>query len=290
MKIYEIITERSGQQKVVTMYHGTSSVFLPSIRKFGLDPNPKPIRKPGDPHPSQIRKLGLDPIPAQKSWYPDGKEALLSYGGVYITTSNDVATTAAQAAAKRHGGEPILITVQYVLGSGGLDEDQANDTILKSFFLSSNSVDFAKKLANELLSKYKIVYPIGSYQDFINLYKLMMKRYLMWIKADPDPNGIFKRTDSTFWTASELAYNMMSEDLYVYLAHEPYRNLVKKIIEKTKVSKPELTYSKPDSEGNIYIDKFTNVRVTRPITFRGKTRIVDISKIQKQNENNIKRL
>lgn len=256
MKIHEIITERSGQQKVVTMYHGTSSVFLPSIQKFGLNPNP-----------------------AQKSFGLEDGEAWASYGGIYLTTAKNMAQAAARSAVRNHGGEPILITVQYVLGSGGLDEDQANDTIIKSFFLSSNSVDFAKKLANELLSKYKIVYPIGSYQDFINLYKLMKKRYLMWIKADPDPNGIFKRTNSTFWTASELAYNMMSEDLYVYLAHEPYRNLVKKIIEKTKVSKPELTYSKPDSEGNIYIDKFTNVRVTRPITFRGKTRIVDISKI-----------
>ena len=144
MKIHEIITERSSQQKVVTMYHGTSSVFLPSIQKFGLDPNPKPIRKPGDPHPSQIRKLGLDPIPAQKSFGIEDGEEWASYGGIYLTTAKNMAQAAARSAVRNHGGDPILITVQYVLGSGGLDEDQANDTILKSFFLSSNSVDFAK--------------------------------------------------------------------------------------------------------------------------------------------------
>ena len=271
MKIHEIITERSSQQKVVTMYHGTSSVFLPSIQKFGLDPNPKPIRKPGDPHPSQIRKLGLDPIPAQKTWYPDGKEALLSYGGVYITTSNDVATTAAQAAAKRHGGEPILITVQYVLGSGGLDEDIVHPLIIKSFFYSLEVNEFVNDFTAWLQQLYNIKYPQGNRQDLINMYNFMYSKFKQWIKDDPNPQGPRPRIyPTTYQEIEDIAQYMLNKGAYaLYLEDNTYRNQIKKIMEIIKVSKDNRKTS----------HDYINVRITRPITFRGKTRIVDISKI-----------
>lgn len=246
MKINEIITERAGQQRVVIMYHGTSSTFLPSIQKFGLDPNP-----------------------LKKSFY--FSDAWQSYGGIYLTTSKQMAKAASDAAVGRHGGEPILITVQYVLGSGGLDEDNANQFILLSFIHASMAHEFTKYVVDAFLSVYGITYPKGSYQDFKNLFSLMSNRTINLLHDDPDFGD---------WTEHEFVNKMMIDSKYhhVFMGYPQYRDLVKKIIEKAKVTNTPHTDSL-DSNGELDATQFTNVRVTRPIKFRGKTRIIDISKI-----------
>ena len=96
MLVSELLVERRLQRTRI-MYHGTSSVFLPSIMKHGLIPNA--------PH---------------KSF---GDDAWASYGGVYLTSKPAYAKKATKFAVETHGGDPILITVQLVVGSGGLDED-----------------------------------------------------------------------------------------------------------------------------------------------------------------------
>ena len=97
MKISELLLERR-LQKTRIMYHGTSSINLESIRASGLLPD----------------------IKQKTSWPP-------SYGGVYLTSSKHYATTAANHTANKFGGDPILLTVQYVMTSGGIDEDTLFD-------------------------------------------------------------------------------------------------------------------------------------------------------------------
>jgi len=273
MLISEIINE--DRQKVVNMYHGTSSVFLSSIRKFGLDPNPKPIRKPGDPHPLQIRKLGLGPTPTQKSWGNNDKTWASYDGGVYLSSERQIAEVAAIDAVGNYGGEPIVITVQYFLGSAGLDEDHANDILIKSFFNSKNVNEFIEIVTNEFNSEFKINYPKNNYKDLVDLYNLIELRYKEWVKDDPDPQGLFPRANSNYWTPSNLAYAMHTDadNADVIMAYQPYRSIVKKIIDKAKV------FNVKGSKSDYFnLPKEINIRVTRPIKFKGKTRIIKIEK------------
>lgn len=244
MKIHEILNEgRPGQQKVVKMYHGTSSVFLPSIQKFGLDPNPE--------HKSFGAGIGDE-------WE--------SWGGVYLTSTKVFAEEAAEYAVEIHGGEPIIITVQYVLGSGGLDEDHANKIIFDNFFKSSNANEFMSKIIDILKKQYKINYPKNNYNDFIDLYEIMKPRYAQWLNDSP-------------WYATWLKKNPNSktpivdpyDHLDLFLGYQPYRYRVEKIINKSKVF--PVIHDKPKHKDSV------NIRITRPIKFKGKTRIVNISQI-----------
>lgn len=210
MKINEILLEgRPGRQNVKTMYHGTSSVYLPSIKKFGLLPN------------------------TPNKGFGDVNYGYETYGGVYLTADRGTAEEAAEEVSKMTDGDPIIITVQYVLGSGGSDEDQVTMDIinayeenkkLEKFFQTMKLSDVGKNLPHQ---DHKIFY------DLHTVIRKLKRKY----GADAQ------------------------EDI---LADPAFRQLVKKIIEKTKI------YN---------IDQYTNVRVTRPIGFRGKTRITKIESI-----------
>lgn len=99
MRVVEL-TERR-QQRTEIMYHGTSSNLVPSILKFGL--LARPPKKTYD----------VDTFGAQTA----------SMGGVYVADNKDFANMIAQEAVETHGGEPALVTLQYVKGSGDIDED-----------------------------------------------------------------------------------------------------------------------------------------------------------------------
>lgn len=94
------ITERK-QQRTEIMYHGTSSKLVPSILKNGLLATPPK------------KTYDVDTYGA----------ATASMGGVYVADNKEFANLIAQEAVGTHGGEPALVTLQYVKGSGDLDED-----------------------------------------------------------------------------------------------------------------------------------------------------------------------
>lgn len=207
MRINELLIEsRPGRQQVRVMYHGTSSTYLPSIKKYGLLPNP-----PNKGFGAEL--YGYE-----------------SYGGVYLSADRGTAVEAADEVAARTDGDPIVITVQYVLGSGGTDEDEITIEILDiyqdnkkpdKFFQAMQMSDIGKKL------------PRQDHQIFNDLH-IVIRKLKRKYGADAD------------------------EDI---LAHPAFRQLVKIIIEKTKM------YN---------VGPYSNVRIARPIGFRGKTRITSI--------------
>lgn len=97
---YQEITERQ-QQRTEIMYHGTSSKLVPSILKNGLLANPPK------------KTYDVDTFGASTA----------SMGGVYVADNKEFANAIAQEAVETHGGEPALVTIQYVKGSADLDED-----------------------------------------------------------------------------------------------------------------------------------------------------------------------
>jgi hypothetical protein len=115
MKIRDIITERQ-QQRVMTMYHGTSSKLVPSILKNGL----------------------LAKAPKKTYDVDTYGDATASMGGVYIAPEREFAEYIAGEAVQAHGGEPAMVTLQYVKGSGGTDEDEITQAIGDGFAATIN--------------------------------------------------------------------------------------------------------------------------------------------------------
>jgi hypothetical protein len=94
------ITERK-QQRTQIMYHGTSSKLVPSILKNGLLARPPKKTYDVDTYGAEVASMG----------------------GVYVADEQDLAEAIAEEAVGTHGGEPALVTIQYVKGSGDTDED-----------------------------------------------------------------------------------------------------------------------------------------------------------------------
>ena len=208
---------RPGRQKTVELYHGTTSKFLPSIKKHGLLPN------------TGQQSFGFGDI--------EGRDAYASYGGVYLTKYIDTAEDAAREASSVHGGEPIVITVQYVLGSGGLDEDYVFD----AWFDIVDNVDNPAAASAEALERLAEFTKVRE-----NTARLVREFFDMIgrIKSEKD----------------EYDYD---DDIR---ADPRIRKITKELIQSVK---------------NRDLDNTDNVRVTRPIKFRGKTRITDITQIEK---------
>lgn len=104
MLIIELIHE-SKFRPTTLMYHGTSSVFLRSILKHGMQPNPK-----------------------QRVWTPNDTASIAtptmaSLSGSYWTSDLSLAQSSSNTAVKRVGGEPILIMAQIQTQQAKADED-----------------------------------------------------------------------------------------------------------------------------------------------------------------------
>lgn len=214
-----VISEgRPGRKKVTDLYHGTSTAFFDSILKHGLLP---------EVEHSSYGSIGDDP-------------AFESYGGVYLTKSIGTAAGAALDASKKHGGKPMIVTVQYVVGSGGVDEDYL-------FMSWAGLIYDSKTVSPELIQTALDFFPFKVGNDTRTYTKLFFK--LAIAIRDSMDKGKF--------------------DMYEHVLPDPQiRFVVKKIIESIK-SRPH------DIDGNI-----NNVRVTRPIKFKGKTKIISMQVIE----------
>lgn len=109
MRYSEILCEKPSK-RVSIMYHGTSSVYLRSILKRGLLAHP--------PRATYSRDSGMDNV---------GYDTFS--GGVYLTSRRDSAVSNSEDSVSIHGGEPIVVAVQYVIGSEQVDEDDITSII-----------------------------------------------------------------------------------------------------------------------------------------------------------------
>jgi len=229
MKITELITERR-QQNISVVYHGTSSNFVRSILKTGLSPVP-PKRSWGDSD-----KMGAD------------KESL---PGIYLTPRLDYAQTAAKQSVELNGGTPTLITVQYVSGSGGLDED--NITGIVCYAVSEDYDAFIKDFDHQFL-------------DIISRVKDRLKN-----------TALNNRSIEILKQLVKVAVNITSKnyeevqgtEFRSILSNPQFRQLLIKFTESVKVHSSE----NPDWTSE-------HIKVTRIIGFSGKTKIVKIEDLK----------
>lgn len=114
MRLDEIIIVEKRKQ-IRTVYHGTSSIFLKSILKKGLITTP--------PKPTYDSKNNDWGDPAEDTFS----------GGVYMTPNKKDAVRYAEESVEINGGDPVIIEIDYVVGSEEMDEDSITRVIKVGF-------------------------------------------------------------------------------------------------------------------------------------------------------------
>lgn len=254
MRLEELLYEKK-KKEIRIMYHGTSSDFLRSILKQGL------LATPPTPTYSRDSDLG-DEI----------RHDTLS-GGVYFTKNWSDARENAYYAVTAHGGEPIIIKAQLVVGSEEIDEDDVTYILLNDLnkILPKNItvVDLLKQLSDpafkqstvkkfiELYSKSKSFREISDYaKNILNkMFEYLIKTMQNIIENKPD--RFFTKHYSKDDTIG-VSYSFMT-DLLDFVRHDPeFENLLRQLVKQLKI-------------------KSTNtVRIPRTIGFSGKNKILAI--------------
>lgn len=239
-------------QRTQLMYHGTSSSLVPSILKFGLVADPPKRTYSRD---TDIEQQGYD-----------------SYGGVYLSKDIDLAKDAAHTAAKAHGGDPVLITVQYVLTSGTIDEDEITALFLSALMHEFDTYDM-RSVADQI-NRYRPTIE----RDLLNLIVNYKTRSMMnyhptgEIKFTPDTVAQFKIIISTALDALvSAAEDNSNTDSSYYIEYY----LLPKLRYNTVYDHAIMQLFKSLRSRNS-----TTVRVARNIGFKGKTRILSIQNLK----------
>jgi len=251
MQIKDILSERRIQ-RVQTMFHGTSSTLVPSILKHGLLANP--------PKTTYSRDSNVD-----TSGYDTFK------GGIYLTSDVDKAEEGADMASAAHQGDPVLITLQYVLSSGGIDEDDIMSIMTEA-------------ILSDLPTKIETISDAAKYYSDNRNFQTALQRIE---RAYTDPSTINLSSYNARPAKIKLNRNALVE--LKVLATVVLRHIADQTARDRKV-RNYISYSilneirhNPAFETAMYnvlasvkpIDSDT-VRVTRNIGFKGKTRIIRI--------------
>jgi hypothetical protein len=192
------------------MYHGTSSIFLRKILKVGLLASP----------PKRV--------------YDDGD--MRTIGGVYLSSDVETAIDYGQEATEKHGGQVILVKIQYVQDSGNVDEDYIMQQIGTALSISFKFQERETTIANRI------------YQHITNpkLFKI----------SDCDKPLLKEYADMIAETGKSNVYTIHRD--------ENIANMREKVL---RLIKPK------------DIDKISEIFIDRDITFKGKTRIIEIMNI-----------
>jgi hypothetical protein len=230
-------------QNTEIVYHGTSDRFLRGILKQGLMANP----------PERTYSPGYDP----------GHE---TFGGVYVANGRWAAKNAANAAVDRFGGDGIILVIQYVQGSGNLDEDIFTRALAQSIEHSMNAFyDDQKMYPDEL----------GQYETFDDYALANRERVVSgMVEADMEHFSRYGRLGKPVMTTLRTAYNYILDNV-----EEDYHNIggMMRILR----SREEFVRLIEILMRNVFPTKDRDAndiafQITRDIGFRGKTKIVRI--------------
>lgn len=235
------LTERR-QQLTKLMYHGTSSEFQQSVLKQGLLADPPKRTYSGDED---------DPGPM-------GYE---TFGGVYITDDMTKAQGAARDAVDKFGGVPMIVTVQYAVGSGNLDEDHV--TGILGMLLRQSMDDFYEGQERGQFEEY------GTFTEWeSDNRESLISDLTGWafnkMSGFGKPN---QQTKQLLAKAFTYILDYVEEDI-IYVAnemeelrhHDKYLEIINALMRSTN-----------DNPFNM-----KNIQIDRNIGYRGKTKIVQI--------------
>jgi len=229
MLISEILLERN-RQRSRKYYHGTTTNYLNSIKKFGLLPDTGNVSF--------------------------GDKGLQSLGGVYATPYKQYATIAAKEVAKKHGGDPLLITILYVSKSGTIDEDLVRDIIVFYVMRAMNDKSYGD-------SKDKII------SELKNVLELRMPN----VKITDNSLEILRELVELIYNLEKKRREIGSREPIVY--RPEFRQWLTKFVNSLRAGHLNMKQNRYTVRGQIK----GSVRITRPVTFKGKTRIIEIKNL-----------
>jgi hypothetical protein len=223
MRIRDIIVEKI-KKKVAIYYHGTKSKNVRSILKQGLIINPK-----------------------EKN-YDAGSGGWETFeGGIYL--AKDIRD------AKFHDGD-IIVTVQIVLGSGTIDEDDVVEHIRDIIY------EFQEKKPND------------------HNYSEILKDVVSVRVKDDRLKPLFFNVISLFVDMVIESYPTNLDDVWVEFNFEDIRadyfvDFMRETIEYKKLINAAFKYMKHSKK-----ELPETIRIERPIGFSGKTKIIKIENIK----------
>jgi hypothetical protein len=245
MKIYDILVERKIQRTQI-MYHGTSSALLPNILKHGLLANPPKVTYSRE---TDVGDVGYD-----------------SFGGVYLTKDKYHAEDGAMHATQAHGGNPIVVTVQYVLGSVTSDEDFIVEVLIN--VLSGRAANTVEKFQIDLVKYY------SDKQNFHDEVERVIHHFDQMAKYNNIK--ITRPALSDLRTLAAIVLNFIKEKYDGTTRPDTYidfnlLNDIRHLPEFDSAMRKVLISIKPINTRTI--------RITRNIGFKGKTRILKIEDV-----------
>jgi len=238
------ITERRIQNTEI-MYHGTTDKHLRSILKQGLLANP----------PKRTYDVDND--------MGDGYQ---TFGGVYLANNQRKATAAATDAVFQFGGRPIIVVVQYVQGSGNIDEDLFTNIIQQDINYAARSHEAEAEEnpdAYEGIEDYSVYTEIEREQALNNLVDSATAHFERY--------GRFGQPFVSTLRAA-FAYVLDNVDLDIIYSNQmmaSLRNDTKFVSMIETLMRNLFPARNRDAED-------LAVQITRNIGFRGKTKIIRI--------------
>ena len=246
MLIGEILLERS-RRKTGIMYHGTSSVYLDSILSNGLLSNP--------PRATYSRDTNMDD-PAYDTFS----------GGVYLTNKFDNAVDNAEDSTKIHGGSPIVVVVQYVVGSEQVDEDDITSLIKLGFsgVLDSSTITTGVLTRDDFL---KLLDMPGNFRNARNNFIRYISGHRAFRRVSN--RAVTSTLGNMFDYVVDFVRNLNKGDIRINSIMQTYfLNMVRHKSRFEGLMRELMREMSPSGSGT--------VRIARDIGYRGKTRILRI--------------
>ena len=254
-----ILTEQQQYTKI--MFHGTSDVNLRSILKNGLMHQPPAATFGGRDEDEFNQELSMK-----------------TFGGVYITPVRVYALTIADDATMVFGGNRILITIQYVHGSGDVDEDPVIDSFERAI------IDFYHDFA----SRYSDTTDHEDLMDAMDdemKYQFIKKVSETMVSDLGNIGRLGKVVPSAVIQLLTLFANFYHEGGWVNFAAQEELDFSNLFVSPRPFMRPIPEFVKYIEiiMNNLYpsrVDKHHPIRLTRDIKFKGKTRIIKIQAIE----------
>lgn len=229
MKIGEILIERK-QQRTMIMYHGTVLKNVRTILKNGLVANP----------PQRVYDTG----------------EFQTIGGVYLTSAFETAEDAADIASEKFKSPPVVITVQYTLDSGYIDEDILHGIV-------GDAISYAHKYSK-------------SFSDTIYGY-IMRPNNGLKISRDSAP-----LIQEYAYFVSDLIKTTGSRNIFKLSTNEGYREILTKVLRSVKSADMQ-------TQSEVWVDrdiKFSGkTRIIRITNMNDHTVLYDEKKKNDNTEN-----
>lgn len=241
MRILDLFERRL--QKTSYAFHGTSDVFLDSIMKHGLDPNPPQKRYDGT-----------------ASADLENQSSLESFPGIYFSRKLPLAWNSASETRQKFGGNTIAVGIQFTEASVGTDEDDIYQWI--DDIISPHGAIPVGFTGDELIGKI--------YDGDVEVIEEIADEYIhKFITSDEAPvqeplKTIFKIIAGNIMNPDQAYWKSWLKDIRRSQDWQPFREAMFQLIEITR-------------EVQLRPERGT-FRINRPIGFRGKTRIVVILK------------